>query len=99
MKTLKQSILSSETLINNHKKQIELSSEGKYTTLTFKARKTRYIALENDTRKKHDLFSHAFVCYACYFLYGFALFNRSNPSSTSFLRRLAFSSSPSRRAF
>ena len=46
-----QSILSSETLISNHKKQMELSSEGKYTTPTFKALKTRYIALKNDTRK------------------------------------------------
>ena len=46
-----QSILSSETLISNHKKQIELSSEGKYTTPTIKALKIRYIALKNDTIK------------------------------------------------
>lgn len=46
-----QSILSSETCIDNNKKRRELSSEGKYTTPTFKALKTRYIALKNDTIK------------------------------------------------
>ena len=47
-----QSILRSETLISNHKKRHKLSSEGKYTTLTFKALKTRYIALKIDTKKQ-----------------------------------------------
>lgn len=46
-----QSILSSETCVDNNKKRHKLSSEGKYTTLTFKALKTRYIALKNDTIK------------------------------------------------
>lgn len=50
-----QSILSSETLINYNEKRRERSSEGKYTTLTFKALKTRYIALKNDTRKKRRI--------------------------------------------
>lgn len=49
-KTL-QSILSSETLIIYNEKRRERFSEGKYTTLTFKVRKTRYIALKNDTKK------------------------------------------------
>ena len=38
-------------LISCNKKRHELSSEGKYTTPTFKALKTRYIALKNDTIK------------------------------------------------
>jgi len=56
-----QSILSSETLISNHKKRHKLSFEGKYTTPTFKALKTRYIALKKRHNKKHGLFNHAFV--------------------------------------
>ena len=47
-----QSILSSETLITYNKKRRERYSEGKYTTPTFKALKTRYIALKNDTKKR-----------------------------------------------
>lgn len=50
-KTL-QSILSSETCLNNNEKRRELSSEGKYTTPTFKALKIRFRALENDTKKQ-----------------------------------------------
>ena len=57
-----QSILSSETLISNHKKQIELSSEGKYTTPTIKALKTRYIALKNDKEKTWSV-------QPCFFVY------------------------------
>lgn len=37
-----QSILRPETLINYNEKRIEKSSEGKYTTLTFKALKIRW---------------------------------------------------------
>lgn len=66
MKTLKQSILSSETLIVYSKKRHEIYSEGKYTTPTFKTLKTLYIALKNDTRKKHGLFSHAFFWFRYY---------------------------------
>ncbi len=55
-----QSILSSETLINYNEKRRERSSEGKYTTLTIKALKTRYIASKNDT-KKQDHFDLAFL--------------------------------------
>jgi hypothetical protein len=46
-----QSILSSETCVDNNKKRYKLSSEGKYTTPTIKALKTRYIALKNDKEK------------------------------------------------
>jgi len=50
-----QSILSSETLISNHKKRHKLSFEGKYTTPTIKALKTRYIALKNDKEKARSI--------------------------------------------
>ena len=49
-KTL-QSILSSEMLIICNKKRHELSSEGKYSTLTIKTLKTRYIALKKRYKK------------------------------------------------
>ena len=39
-------------LISCNKKRHELSSEGKYTTLTIKTLKTRYIAFKNDTKKQ-----------------------------------------------
>ena len=38
-------------LINYNEKRREKFSEGKYTTLTFKALKTRYIALKKRYKK------------------------------------------------
>ena len=35
--------------------------QGKYTTPTFKAFKTRYIALKNDTKKARPFFNLAFL--------------------------------------
>ena len=58
-----QSILSSETLITYNKKQHKLSSEGKYTTPTFKALKIRYIALKNDTIKSMVYSATLFIFY------------------------------------
>ena len=51
-KGILQSILSSEMCLNSRKKRREKSSEGKYTTSTIKALKTRYIAFKNDTKKQ-----------------------------------------------
>ena len=49
-----QSILSSETLINYNEKRRERSSEGKYTTLTFKAR----LIQSANKKRAHALFLH-----------------------------------------
>ena len=65
-KTL-QSILSSETLIIYNKKRYGLSSEGKYTTPTIKALKTRYIALKKRYKKrrlKRRLFSYSLFLFS-----------------------------------
>lgn len=93
-----QSILSSETLNNYNKKRRERSSEGKYTTLTFKARKTRYIALKNDT-KKQDHFDLAFF-FSCFksneitnirlIAIFFCFFNHFSSSWLSIIRNLHF---------
>lgn len=96
-KTL-QSILSSETLVNYNKKRREKFSEGKYTTLTFKARKTRYIALKNDI-KKQDHFDLAFF-FSCFKLNEimnisliaifFCFFNHFSSCRLSIVRNLHF---------
>lgn len=58
-----QSILSSETLINYNEKRRERSSEGKYTTLTFKTLKTHYIALKMAQIKREHLLSFYIICF------------------------------------